>query len=163
VRSLCIELRPADLDDLGLMPALRSYLDRQARRAGLVAEIVTGASPERLPPEVETACYRLVQEAVTNVIRHAGARHVRVEIDSSGAAIDVLVRDDGSGFDVAAVRRRAGHGGSLGLLGMEERVALLGGTMAIESAPDRGTTIRAHLPLTAHGPRLEADERGGAA
>src|SRR5205807_5853184 len=93
----------------------------------------------RLETELETACCRVAQEALTNVARHAGARTVEVEIRLSGGALRLRVRDDGSGFDPAAARARARDGASIGVLGMQERVELLGGRFAIHSEPGRGT------------------------
>jgi PAS domain S-box-containing protein len=150
VRNLSLDLRPALLDDLGLVPALRWYVERQAQRAGLTARL-DAAVHERLPPALETVCFRLVQEALTNVLRHAGARHVDVLLWREGAAVELTVRDDGAGFDVAEARRRAAHGASLGLLGMQERVQLLGGTIDVHSAPGHGTQIRAHFPAPPQG------------
>jgi signal transduction histidine kinase len=103
---------------------------------------------ERPPGTVETTCFRVVQEALTNVIRHAQAHAVDVELGEANGELQLVVRDDGRGFDVAAARKRAAHGGSLGLLSMEERVALAGGDLEIESAPGRGTSIHVRLPLT---------------
>jgi two-component system sensor histidine kinase UhpB len=96
---------------------------------------------------VETACFRLVQEAFTNILRHSGAQHVDVAVDLVGDAVEIMIRDDGRGFDVGAARERAAAGGSLGLVNMEERVALVGGQLTIESSPGRGTTIRARMPV----------------
>lgn len=149
VRSLSLDLRPSLLDDLGLVAALRWYLDRQAQRAGFAAEFAADPADLRAAPNVETACFRVAQEALTNVVRHARARRVKVELGRHGAELHLAVRDDGSGFDVAAARRLATRGTSLGLLGMEERVLLMGGEVSIQSAPGHGTEIRARLPLAA--------------
>ena len=148
VRNLSLDLRPSILDDLGLVAAARWYLDRQAQRAGIAAHLVVDLPPEPLPPEVETACFRVLQEAVTNVVRHAGAREVRVVLARRGEELHLAVRDDGAGFDVAAARARAARGGSLGLLGMQERVILLGGRMDVSSAPARGAEIQVWFPLS---------------
>jgi signal transduction histidine kinase len=148
VRSLALALRPPGLDDLGLVAALRAYLERQAERTGLDVHVEVGRLEERLPPEVETAAFRLVQEAVTNVARHSEARRVDVELSVKGDAIEILVRDDGKGFDAPAARRRAAAGASLGLISMEERVALAGGQLLIDSEAGRGTTIRARFPVS---------------
>jgi len=147
VRNLALDLRPAMLDHLGLGAALRWYLDRQAQRAGFAAELVVEGLERRLPPEVEIACYRLVQEAVTNVARHARARRVRVELRQSKSELRVLIRDDGCGFDVRHTRAGGPAGEHLGLISMEERVSFLGGEFRIESSPNRGSEIRARLPL----------------
>jgi signal transduction histidine kinase/DNA-binding response OmpR family regulator len=147
VRNLSLDLRPSMLDDLGLIAALRWYLDRQALRAGLSVQAVLDPLTRALDPEVETACFRLVQEAVTNIVRHAHARLVRVEMHQSDAGLELVVRDDGAGFDVAAARERAAQGASLGLLGMQERVTLLGGVCDITSTPGQGTTVQVRFTL----------------
>jgi signal transduction histidine kinase len=149
VRSLSLELRPSLLDDLGLLPALRWYTDRQAERAGFAVELHSELGDARLPPDVETTCYRIVQEAVTNVARHAGARRLRVEVRVADGALELLLQDDGRGFDVEAARARAALGDSFGLVSMEERVSLAGGVLRVDSAPGRGTTLRVRLPLAA--------------
>src|SRR5262249_21174287 len=147
VRRLSLDLRPSLLDDLGLPAALRWYVGAQAQRAGLADEVIAGAVPSDLPSALATTCFRIVQEAVTNVVRHARATRVTVTLDSENGTVHLVVRDDGVGFDVGAARRRALGGESLGLLGLEERVELAGGRVAIESAPGRGTAVRVSLPL----------------
>jgi signal transduction histidine kinase len=135
------------LDDLGLVSALRWYVDRQAQRTGVVAQFTADPLDARLPPELETTCFRVAQEALTNVARHAQARHVNVRLRQREAELELVVEDDGSGFDVPAARARAARGVSMGLLGMEERVLLVGGRIDITSAPGRGTEVRARFPL----------------
>ncbi len=147
VRSLSLDLRPSLLDDLGLVPALRWYLDRQAQRAGFVARLVTDPSETRLPAHLETACFRVAQEAITNVVRHARAPRVDVELRRSDGALQLTVRDEGVGFDVRTAQAHAARGNSLGLISMQERVHLASGTIDIESAPGHGTQIRARFPL----------------
>ncbi len=148
VRETTFALRPPILDDLGLEPALRWYVSRQATQAGLASQLDAASIDDvRLPPSVETTCFRLVQEAITNVIRHARARRVDVAVSVAGGEMEVVIHDDGTGFDVDAARKRAAAGSSLGLLSMEERVSLAGGRLTIESTPGHGTTLRAHLPL----------------
>jgi len=152
VRTLALDLRPPILDDLGLVAALRWLVNRQPRRAGIEWAFRASASDERLPAAIEICCFRVAQEALTNVARHAGARQVSVELRFDDIKVELVVRDDGNGFDVRVARELAAHGASLGLLSMEERVSLAGGTMEIASAPGHGTTIRAHFPLPAKGP-----------
>jgi signal transduction histidine kinase len=148
VREAALRLRPPILDDLGLAPALRWYVSRHATAARLVFHLdVDSLEDVRLPPSLETTCFRLVQEAITNIIRHAGARRVDVEASIADDELEVVVHDDGRGFDVDAARDRAAAGISLGLLSMEERVSLAGGELEITSNPDRGTRLRARLPL----------------
>jgi two-component system sensor histidine kinase UhpB len=149
VRNLSLDLRPSMLDDLGLVPALEWYVDMQARRLGVSAHLETALGDTRLPAPLETACFRLVQEALTNVGRHAQAKQVWVVLRLDRNELVLEVRDDGAGFDVSAAWQRATHGTSLGLYGMRERVELLGGTIEIQSAPGQGTIIQARLPLGA--------------
>lgn len=148
VRNLSLDLRPSQLDDLGLQPALRWYLDRQSRMAGLSVQFSGDPLPERLHPDVETACFRICQEALTNVLRHAGAKRVGVQLRRCDEGLELVVEDDGKGFDVAAAQQRATAGGSLGLVGMQERAALAGGRLELSSAEGRGTRVRACFPLT---------------
>ena len=148
VRSMSLELRPSALDDLGLAAALRWYADRQGRRAGFSVRVRTQLPAERLASDLETACFRVAQEAITNVARHAGAKRVEVDARAEDGTLDLTVRDDGTGFDVAAVRGGTTAEGSIGLDGMEERVRLLGGDFRIDSQPGTGTTVWARFPLT---------------
>src|SRR5436309_815832 len=148
VRSMSLELRPSVLDDLGLAAALRWYADRQGRRAGLAVRVRTQLPTERLASDLETACFRVAQEAITNVARHARAKRVEVDARAEDGTLDLTVRDDGTGFDVAAVRGGTTAEGSIGLDGMEERVRLLGGDFRIDSQPGTGTTVWARFPLT---------------
>jgi signal transduction histidine kinase len=156
IRQLSLDLRPPLLDDLGLAAALRWYVEEHAGRANLTGEVIAEAAIDALPPELATTCFRVVQEAVNNVLRHAGARHVKVEARRAAGGIELIVGDDGKGFDVAAARQRAVGGASLGLLGLEERVNLAGGRLAIRSAPGHGTEVRAWVPVpprvTEHAP-----------
>jgi signal transduction histidine kinase/CheY-like chemotaxis protein len=162
VRGLSLELRPSLLDDLGLVPALRWYVDRQAQQAGVTAHFASHGLEERLPPEIEIACFRIVQEALTNVMRHADASQVFIELRHDAEDLHLAIRDDGLGFDVPAALAAAARGESVGLLGMEERVQLLGGRIEIESAPGQGTEIRVCLPeagLAATNRRQEEESR----
>jgi PAS domain S-box-containing protein len=149
VRDLALDLRPSMLDDLGLVPALRWYADRLAQRTGLVIEFVANRARTPLSAESKTTCFRVAQEALTNVVRHAHARKVVVELRSGPKDVLLIVRDDGNGFDVEAARRAGLAGNSLGLLSMQERVALLGGHLEIRSALSRGSEVRARWPVFA--------------
>jgi PAS domain S-box-containing protein len=151
VRNLSVDLRPSLLDDLGLVAALRSYAARQSGLSGVAISMASDESEPRPGPDVETSCFRVVQEALTNVIRHARARSVRIELKQGEGRLRLTVRDDGVGFDLSEARARASRGESLGLLGMHERVALLGGSFRIDSAPGQGTTVRAAFPLEGPG------------
>jgi signal transduction histidine kinase len=142
VRDLALDLHPTILDDLGLVAALQWYIGRQAQRAGLIIELIADPTETSLPAELNTTCFRIVQEALTNILRHARAKKVVVELRRHRADLELVIRDDGIGFDVSAVR-----GASLGLLGMQERVVLLSGQIKIKSKPGSGTEIRARFPL----------------
>jgi PAS domain S-box-containing protein len=156
VRKLSLDLRPSLLDDLGLVPALRWYVDRQGQLGGFTAQFAGDPLEERLPPEVEIACFRIVQEALTNVMRHAGARQVRVELRRGQEELRLTICDDGEGFDVPAAWAGAVRGESLGLLSMEERVQLLGGRIEFESEPGQGTEIRVCLPAPGAGEEVSS-------
>ena len=131
VRDLSLSLRPSVLDDLGLEPALRWYTDRQAALAGLRAELRADPLEQRLDSMIETECFRVAQEALTNVVKHARAHTVIVELTRNETQLHLSVRDDGVGFDVVRIRELAVRGASLGLLSMEERATLAGGGLAI--------------------------------
>ncbi len=147
VRDLSLDLRPSLLDDLGLVATLRWYVDRQAQLGGFAAKFTAGPLEGRVPPELEATCFRVVQEALTNVLRHARASQICVGLQQYEAELQLVIHDNGIGFDVQAVLDRAARGASLGLLGMQERVLLLGGQIDIQSAPGCGTKIRARFPL----------------
>ena len=142
VRSLSLDLRPSMLDHLGLPATLRWYVDREAERSDYHATCVIQPERLRLDTSLETTIFRIVQEALTNVVRHARATEVSVHLVATDHRIELRVRDNGGGFDVAAARARAQQGQSLGLLGMEERAVLAGGTLHLQSGA-RGTEIRA--------------------
>jgi PAS domain S-box-containing protein len=146
VRQWSFDLRPPLLDDLGLVSALRWYLDRRIREF-VMPHLKTPRREKRFPTEVETTFFRVAQEALTNVIRHAKARNVWIELRQSKSELQLGIRDDGVGFDVGAAQSRAVGGGSLGLLGMQERVRLCGGKMEISSSANSGTNVLATIPL----------------
>ena len=148
VRQLSLDLRPPLLDELGLLPALRWLTDQQAQRAGLRISLASNAEGAQVGPGVRIACFRLAQEGITNAIRHASAEIVGVELRREMDRLWLSVRDDGVGFDPAAVQLRAKQGASLGLLSMKERALLAGGDLEVTSAPGCGTHIRAWFPLT---------------
>jgi len=148
VHDLALQLRPSVLDDLGLPAALRHYLRGYEDRFRLPVDLqILGLDRERLAPEVETALYRIVQEALTNVARHSRAHSVSVLLERRGASMKLIVEDDGQGFDVARVMGSGPHEGNLGLYGMRERASLLDGTLTIESTPGAGTTVFVEIPL----------------
>lgn len=143
LRQLAYELRPKILDDLGLRPALEMMAERMLVRSGL--QVKVEAPDRRLPLLVETALYRIAQEAVTNAVRHGRSRTVSIRIDVDPSTVRCAIRDDGSGFDP----QRLGSGAGLGLVGARERAEALGGTLEITSSRRRGTELRIMMPLTA--------------
>lgn len=143
VHHLALELRPTALDDLGLHTTLVNYVEAWSERSRVEVDFhSTGLEAERLPAPLETALYRIVQEGLTNVLKHAQARRVSLILQRSPNHVRVILEDDGSGFDPEAAMS-----GRLGLRGMRERVALVGGTVTIESTPGKGTGIFVRIPL----------------
>jgi PAS domain S-box-containing protein len=151
VRNLALELRPTMLDSLGLEATLHWLAEHHQQRTSMDTQVVGHLSGATLSSELAIACFRVVQEALTNVARHSAARHVRIELSQSESGVDLVVRDDGVGFDVPTIQAQAAQRGSLGLLGMRERIQILGGSLEVESEPGRGTRIRAAFPLVEAG------------
>jgi signal transduction histidine kinase len=141
VRRLAVELRPSALDDFGLVPAVERLTETFREQSGLRVDLAAHLGDERLSPEAETTLYRVVQEGLTNIVKHAGASRVSILLRRKGDTVVAVVEDDGKGFDAEATREDA-----LGLAGMRERVLLAGGRLQIESAPGRGTTLAAEVP-----------------
>jgi len=151
MRDMALELRPSTLDDLGLVAALRRYVADYGRKHALDADFHAGSlEGTRLRPQTETALYRIAQEALTNVVRHANAGSVSVLLDRQDGHAILVVEDDGRGFDVERVRRSGAPAQKLGLLGMEERAALIGGVLTIESQPGR-TAVFVKVPMDGAG------------
>ncbi len=148
LRRISHELRPTILDDLGLKPALEFLARGVSARTG-IRITVDSSTGGRLPPLVETALYRIAQEALTNVAKHAKATSVRIELERGGQGFRYVIRDDGCGFDVSGVLGRQGQRG-LGILGIQERLEALGGTLEIISAPGAGTELRITIPQETH-------------
>jgi signal transduction histidine kinase len=148
VRSLALELRPTMLDTLGLEATLRWLAEQHQQRTGCEVQVVGHLSGAPLSAELAIACFRVAQEALTNVVRHAAARHVWIELNQNDRVLELVVRDDGVGFDVAPTLEQAARRGSLGMLGMRERVEILRGTLQVESEAGRGTRILASFPLS---------------
>ena len=142
VRALAVELRPSALDDFGLGPAVERLAQTFGERSGISTTVETHLD-DRLPPELETTLYRVVQEALSNVVKHAGAERVSIVLAQRGSGVAATIDDDGQGFDESLIRPDA-----LGLTGMRERLALVGGTLEIESAPGSGTTVAARVPVS---------------
>jgi signal transduction histidine kinase len=154
LRHLSHELRPTILDDLGLRPALEFLADGVARRTGLQVAVAgsSGSSGARLPAAVETALYRVVQEALTNVTKHAQATHVWVTLTHGEGHVRCAIRDDGVGFDPPTVLSRRGARG-LGLLGIQERMHGVGGTLDVVAKPGGGTELIMSVPVEVDGAR----------
>ena len=147
VHSLAVQLRPAALDDLGLMRAVNTLADVWSARSGIKVDLhAFGIDEPRLPPDVELTVYRVIQEALTNVLKHAGASRVSLILNRPDGEVVIIVEDDGRGFDSEAVQ--SSQTGGLGLLGIRERVAQFNGTMTLESEPGRGTTVFVRIPLS---------------
>jgi PAS domain S-box-containing protein len=148
VRTLSLDLRPPVLDELGLTAALDAHVKGFAYRAKLSAKFAAVNMVVRPAKEMEIACFRVTQEALTNVMRHAKACHVSVRLHQSGHILGLEIKDDGVGFDLEATQRQALEGKSIGLLSMAERVTLVGGQFDICSCPGMGTVLRAEFPLS---------------
>jgi len=147
VHDISLNLRPSILDDLGLEPALRWYSNRQAALVGLQTTFLAPPLAQRLDSQLETECFRIAQEALTNVVRHARAKAVTVELRQEAGQLHLRVRDDGIGFQVAERRGRSVRGESLGLLSMEERAVLAGGGLELTSLSPQGTEVHAWFPI----------------
>jgi signal transduction histidine kinase len=144
---LAWELRPALLDDLGLRAALNDYIERWSAHIGIAAVLhSTGLEAWRPSPEIESNLFRIAQEALHNVSKHSGATRVEVLLDRRGREMVLIIEDDGGGFDPSA---QADASRGMGLDGMNERAALLGGKLEVESAPGQGTTVFVHVPVSA--------------
>jgi two-component system, chemotaxis family, CheB/CheR fusion protein len=153
VEFLAWELRPAGLDDNGLPDTLNKFLREWSDHYGIAADLhVSGLDHQRLDPDVETSLYRIAQEALNNIFKHAGAARADVLLERRDAQVVLIIEDDGVGFDPGAALRQDGDRG-LGVIGMHERAALAGGTLDIESESGKGTTIFVRVPLTATAER----------
>jgi two-component system sensor histidine kinase UhpB len=151
VHSLALDLRPTALDDLGLEVALSNYLEGWSSRWQISADFHShGFTDRRLPPHLETTIYRIVQAALTNIARHAKATSVSLILERHNDRVVAIIEDDGCGFYVEAVMKNPVKEQRLGLLGMEERVALVGGALTIESTPAKGTSVYVRIPISSH-------------
>jgi two-component system, NarL family, sensor histidine kinase DevS len=142
VRRLAVELRPAALDDFGLVPALERLRDTVAEQSAIAVDVQSSLGDRRLPTDVETMLYRTVQEALTNVVKHAEATRVSVRLSQADGMVTLSVHDDGKGFDP-----RSARDDGLGLAGMRERAALLGGRFMVEASEGAGTMLKAEVPI----------------
>jgi signal transduction histidine kinase len=148
IHRLAWELHPAVLDDFGLETALRRYAEEWSHQSGISVDVQSyGMGAQRLPAEIETTLYRVMQEALTNVFRHAKAKRVGILLERRVNHVSLIVEDDGQGFDADAVMQATGIKGKLGLLGMKERITLAGGSLEVESAPGQGATVLVRIPL----------------
>lgn len=147
VRSLSLDLRPAMLDDLGLAATLRWYVRERVEVSGLQVKLEINPSLPRMPAIIENTCFRVLQAALTNVMKHAEAHNAHIQLTVKNGAVHLSVQDDGHGFDVEAAQQRALAGKSFGLLGMQERVRFAGGEFELHSTVGRGTRIEVSLPV----------------
>ncbi|MGH7958089.1 MAG: PAS domain-containing sensor histidine kinase [Opitutaceae bacterium] len=147
IHDLALELRPTALDDLGLLRTLSNYIEQWSATSKIEVDFhSTGWANDRLPPSIETAAYRIVQEALTNVLKHADASRVSIIVERRPEQVTLIIEDDGKGFDPDTIPRYP-QSKRLGLLGMEERAALMDGEVKLESAPGQGTTVFVRIPL----------------
>jgi signal transduction histidine kinase len=148
VRKMSGDLRPPLLDEVGLVPALRAYLENHAALLAVEIDLAVSEPPAapRLAPDLEIACFRVIQESLTNALRHASPGKIRVGVRRDDDQVEVSVHDDGKGFDTDALPARA-SAGHLGVLGMRERVRARGGTFDLISRPNAGTTVEARFPV----------------
>jgi PAS domain S-box-containing protein len=145
VRQISLNLRPSTLDDLGLVPALRSLLDEQGRLASVAVRFSAKNMPENLDPEIQTTCFRIAQEAITNAVRHARSTQIRFDLSHENGNLRLQIRDNGTGFDAESAQAQTI---GLGLVGMKERAALVGGRTRIMASRGKGATVDVTLPLT---------------
>jgi two-component system sensor histidine kinase DegS len=145
-RGFIFELRPMMLDDLGLLPTLRRYIDDFQEKSGLQVALDVIGEDKRLAPYVEVTIFRIIQELLHNVWQHAHASHVQVNLDLQGAMVGITVEDDGSGFDVDQVMAAAKERKTLGVVTMQRRLEMLGGQIQFESSVGRGTKVRMEIP-----------------
>src|SRR5581483_5176158 len=143
VRRMSHELHPAVIEDLGLAQGLRTLTAEFGEREGMIANVSTRDLPETIPPDVATNLYRIAQEALRNVAKHAGRTHVRVSLRGTRGGLQLQIRDSGEGFDMEGQRS------GLGFISMEERARLMHGTLTVQSALGDGVTITVDVPLAA--------------
>jgi signal transduction histidine kinase len=147
VNRLAWEIRPTTLDDLGLQTAFQQFIEECGQSSNLQFDLHLALSDRRLPPIIETTLYRILQEAITNVAKHAEAKKVGVILEATVDEAILIVEDDGKGFRSDETAENVAPSARLGLLGMRERLALVGGTLEIEANPGFGTTLIIHVPL----------------
>jgi two-component system sensor histidine kinase DegS len=153
IRRLIYDLRPAILDELGLVAALREYVTRYQKEHNLEVTLSLPDGNSRLPAPLETALFRVIQEALANVARHAGAERVKIELQQDNSCVSASIADDGRGFDLDQALIQSRQGGHLGLWSMRERVEQLGGQFELRSTPGQGTTVMIKVPIHAEAAR----------
>jgi two-component system sensor histidine kinase DegS len=158
VRQTSRDLRPTVLEDLGMVPALQYLVNELARQDTIDVSLEVEGTTEGLPPGMEVAIYRIVQEALTNVRRHARASRARVEARFLADEIIIVVEDDGLGFDMPQETADLVNAGALGLMGLKERAQLFGGQVSIDSQAGRGTTVRVVLSRNLRPSQLSVRE-----
>ncbi|MDP2726908.1 MAG: sensor histidine kinase, partial [Dehalococcoidia bacterium] len=147
MRQMILHLRPTALDDLGLIPAIRWYTETHLQPLGIKFSIEAAGARRRLPPEIETSLFRISQEAINNVAKHSHAKKAAIRLEIREEEVEYVLRDDGVGFDAGAYLTNRGSDHGLGLLGLQERVSLLGGSLLIESNPGHGSCLDVTIPL----------------
>ena len=163
MRQLSMDLRPTMLDDLGLIPTLRWYIQNFSNRLGIGSNFESVGLEAKLSSEIETAFYRIVQEALNNIAKHAQADQVEISLVKRGSRIDASIRDNGKGFDLGKVLHPESPERSFGIVGIQERVSLLGGQMEIQSRPGFGTLISIEIPYerVEDGDEKDSSSTGG--
>ena len=151
LHHIVYDLRPTLLDDLGLVPALRWYAQSRLEENGIKVSVQVTGQPKRLPTEVETALFRVAQEAMTNIVRHSGAGRVWLTLSFEDATVSLQIKDNGRGFDLSQTLDVRSDRQGFGLLGIRERATLLGGTFELEASPGRGTELYVQVPLREAG------------
>ena len=160
LRDLSHELRPPQLDQLGLEGALEWLVGRQRNTTGLDFKCEFSGLYARLPAEIESVCYRISQEALSNATRHASAKQIRIRVELSDRLLTLAIRDNGVGFDMDTAQKKALKTGSLGLISMEERAQLAGGRLKMRTVPGGGTTVQATFALDGTNRSLATDGGG---
>lgn len=147
LHKLIYDLRPALLDELGLVPAINSLADSHLTVSGVKVKLSTTGKVRRLKPALETTLFRVIQETFNNIVKHAHAKHVQVDMAFKNDRVNINIQDDGTGFDIKQANNNINNLKGLGLLGIKERITLIGGSMIVNSSPGSGTEIKLEVPL----------------
>jgi signal transduction histidine kinase len=149
LHRVAVELRPAALDDLGLVKAIRALTETWSTRHGIDVDLEAGRyEPAGISSEIETILYRIIQEALNNIAKHSGATRVALVLRRTADHVQAIIEDDGRGFDARVAPQSGNGGGRLGLLGIQERLGMVGGNLNVESAPERGATLFVRIPIS---------------